>query len=43
MILLDFEVCYANYNSDTTRYFPVNGKFSERQKEVYTSVIHCLK
>ncbi|WP_412986742.1 aminopeptidase P N-terminal domain-containing protein [Pontimicrobium sp. IMCC45349] len=43
MILLDFGVCYANYNSDTTRCFPVNGKFSERQKEVYSSVLHCLK
>ena len=43
MILLDFGVCYANYNSDTTRCFPVNGKFSERQKEVYTSVLYCLK
>ncbi|MBV1922915.1 MAG: aminopeptidase P N-terminal domain-containing protein [Flavobacteriaceae bacterium] len=43
MILMDFGVCYANYNSDTTRCFPVNGKFSERQKEVYSSVLHCLK
>lgn len=43
MILLDFGVCYGNYNSDTTRCFPVNGKFSERQKEVYTSVLQCLK
>lgn len=43
MILMDFGVCYANYNSDTTRCFPVNGKFSERQKEVYNSVLHCLK
>lgn len=43
MILLDFGVCYANYNSDTTRCFPVNGTFSERQKEVYSSVLHCLK
>lgn len=43
MILMDFGVCYANYNSDTTRCFPVNGKFSERQKEVYTAVLHCLK
>ena len=43
MILIDFGVCYANYNSDTTRCFPVNGKFSERQKEVYSSVLHCLK
>jgi len=43
MVLMDFGVCYANYNSDTTRCFPVNGKFSERQKEVYSSVLHCLK
>ena len=43
MVLMDFGVCYANYNSDTTRCFPVNGKFSKRQKEVYTAVLHCLK
>ncbi|MFD2568803.1 aminopeptidase P N-terminal domain-containing protein [Pseudotenacibaculum haliotis] len=43
MILLDFGVCYANYNSDTTRCFPVNGHFSDRQKEVYSAVLHCLK
>lgn len=43
MILLDFGVCYANYNSDTTRCLPVNGKFSDRQKEVYNAVLYCLK
>ncbi len=43
MVLMDFGVCYANYNSDTTRCFPVNGKFSDRQKEVYSSVLYCLK
>lgn len=43
MVLLDFGVCYANYNSDTTRCFPVNGKFTDRQKEVYQSVLFCLK
>ncbi|MDD3722216.1 MAG: aminopeptidase P family protein [Lutibacter sp.] len=43
MILMDFGVCYANYNSDTTRCFPVNGRFSKRQKEVYNAVLHCLK
>jgi len=43
MILLDFGICYANYNSDTTRCFPVNGKFTKRQAEVYTSVLYCLK
>ncbi|WP_202701542.1 aminopeptidase P family protein [Flavobacterium sp. UGB4466] len=43
MLLVDFGVCYGNYNSDTTRCLPVNGKFSARQKEVYQSVLHCLK
>ena len=43
LILLDFGVCYANYNSDTTRCFPVNGQFTARQKEVYSAVLHCLK
>ncbi|MNF60905.1 Xaa-Pro aminopeptidase [compost metagenome] len=43
MILVDFGVCYANYNSDTTRCLPVNGKFSPRQREVYQAVLNCLK
>jgi Xaa-Pro aminopeptidase len=43
MILVDFGVCYANYNSDTTRCVPASGTFSPRQREVYTSVLHCLK
>jgi Xaa-Pro aminopeptidase len=43
LILLDFGVCYANYNSDITRCFPVNGVFTKRQKEVYQSVLYCLK
>lgn len=42
MVLVDFGVCYANYNSDTTRCVPVNGIFSPRQREVYSSVLHCL-
>ncbi|MDI9311701.1 MAG: Xaa-Pro aminopeptidase [Limnohabitans sp.] len=43
MVLLDFGVCYGNYNSDITRCFPVNGVFSKRQKEVYQSVLYCLR
>ena len=43
MILMDFGVCYGNYNSDTTRCFPVNGQFSKRQKEVYQAVLTCLE
>lgn len=42
-VLVDFGVCYANYNSDITRCVPVNGKFSTRQKEIYESVLYCLK
>ncbi len=43
MVLLDFGACYANYNADNTRCFPVNGKFSKRQNEVYSAVLGCLK
>jgi Xaa-Pro aminopeptidase len=43
MILVDFGVCYGNYNSDITRCVPVNGKFSPRQRDVYESVLNCLK
>ncbi len=43
MVLMDFGVCYGNYNSDTTRCFPVNGKFTPRQKEIYKAVLSCLK
>lgn len=43
MVLIDFGVCYANYNSDTTRCVPANGVFSPRQKAVYGAVLHCLK
>lgn len=43
MVLMDFGVCFGNYNSDTTRCIPVNGSFSTRQKEVYNAVLYCLK
>jgi Xaa-Pro aminopeptidase len=39
VILLDVAAEYANYASDLTRCVPVNGKFSERQKEVYNAVL----
>ena len=40
LILLDVGAEYANYASDLTRCLPVNGKFTERQKAVYNSVLH---
>jgi Xaa-Pro aminopeptidase len=43
VILMDFGAEYANYASDLTRCVPVNGKFTERQKAVYNSVLHVKK
>ena len=40
VILMDFGAEYANYASDMTRCVPVNGKFTDRQKAVYNSVLH---
>ena len=39
MILLDLAAEYANYSSDMTRTIPANGKFTARQKEVYSAVL----
>lgn len=38
LILMDFGSEYANYSSDCTRVFPVNGKFTKRQKEIHSAV-----
>lgn len=43
VILMDFGAEYANYASDLTRSFPVNGKFTDRQKAVYNSVLKVKK
>ena len=40
---MDFGAEYANYASDMTRCVPVNGKFTERQKEVYNAVLRVMK
>ena len=39
LILFDLGAEYNCYNADISRTFPVNGKFTERQKEVYNSVL----
>ncbi|NDV42215.1 aminopeptidase P family protein [Flagellimonas sediminis] len=39
MILMDLAAEYANYSSDLTRTVPANGKFSDRQKQVYSAVL----
>lgn len=43
VILMDFGAEYANYASDLTRCFPVNGKFNERQRAVYDAVLRVKK
>jgi Xaa-Pro aminopeptidase len=39
LILMDVGAEYANYSSDMTRMVPVSGKFTSRQKEVYSAVL----
>jgi Xaa-Pro aminopeptidase len=39
VILFDWAAEYANYKSDMTRCIPVNGKFTQRQKDVYNAVL----
>lgn len=43
VLLLDFAAEYANYAADLTRTIPVNGKFSNRQKQVYNAVLHIQR
>lgn len=43
ILLLDIGAEYANYASDLTRCIPVNGRFTQRQKEVYNAVLHVQK
>lgn len=43
LLLLDFGAEYMNYSSDLSRTIPVNGTFSQRQKDVYNAVLHVMK
>ncbi len=43
LVLFDVGCSYAHYASDVTRCFPSNGKFGERQKQVYESVLRVQK
>jgi Xaa-Pro aminopeptidase len=43
LLLLDVAASYANYNADLTRTIPVSGKFSRRQKDVYSAVLRVLR
>ena len=39
LFLCDLGATYKNYCADISRTFPVNGKFSDRQKEIYEIVL----
>lgn len=41
LVLCDLGAAYEYYNADITRTFPVNGKFTERQKEIYNIVLEA--
>lgn len=43
LVLCDLGASYHYMNADITRTFPVNGKFSERQKQIYNIVLNANK
>jgi Xaa-Pro aminopeptidase len=42
-LLLDFGAEYGNYCADLSRSIPVNGRFTQRQKDVYNAVLRVMK
>jgi Xaa-Pro aminopeptidase len=43
LILCDLGALYHNYGSDITRTYPISGRFTKRQKEVYAVVLEANK
>ena len=43
LVLVDVGATYANYSGDLTRTFPVNGRFTPRQRAVYEAVLRVLR
>lgn len=43
VVLMDFGAEYANYNADLTRSVPVNGRFTNRQRQVYDAVLRVMR
>jgi Xaa-Pro aminopeptidase len=43
LVLIDVGASYANYAADLTRTYPVNGRFSPRQRTVYEAVLRVLQ
>ena len=43
MVLMDVGAEWANWNADMTRTVPVNGRFTDRQRDVYNSVLRVQR
>lgn len=43
LVLIDAASSYWGYNSDLTRTLPVNGRYTQRQKQVYNAVLRVHK
>ena len=43
LILFDLGAQWNYYNADITRTFPLNGRFTERQKEIYNIVLKAME
>jgi Xaa-Pro aminopeptidase len=43
LLLMDVAAEYGGWNSDMTRTIPVNGKFTDRQRDVYNAVLRILR
>ncbi|CAM3695579.1 aminopeptidase P family protein [Erysipelothrix urinaevulpis] len=43
LVLVDLGICVNHYGADISRTFPINGQFTQRQKEVYSEVLNTFK
>ncbi|MBU5427278.1 aminopeptidase P family protein [Tissierella pigra] len=43
LVLFDLGAQYKYYNGDISRTFPINGKFTERQRDIYNIVLKAQK
>ncbi len=43
LLLMDFGAEHGNYAADLTRTIPMNGKFTQRQKDCYNAVLRVLR
>ena len=43
LVLFDLGYSYEGYSADISRTFPVNGKFNDLQRKIYSAVLGCNK